>query len=642
MKRFNIRALPLSVALATGVAAVLSAPAHATDTLAPQGSSATGSGQIATTYYVAQPAGGWYTLLNLTNTSASAIAVKVRLKEFKNSREALDINVMLSPYDVWTASISQIGEEIYVRSTDKSCVAPYQAYETLTSGLPGADSGLALRTNAFYDGPDADYPAGLITSDDGGSTTIQEAIDRTKEGHIELIVMGECAKGGTDPTNGLPNTSAGNCFGPGVVPFPGQSPLDGIGYVTEHIAVGGDETDRQPRDCATAADYFLPDNTAALAAGGAITNPNGGPKAAGALADTANTIGYQGVTSSAPIKVNVAYVEVGEGSGASIEALHLDAVIPFGSNLITAQEYPWFLEPTIATAPSGQLWNMTELLNMEQQFTWTDTYNEWSVNPAANVKTSIVLNMPTKAYHVDQTCNDLFASNNRWRWNGAALLACATPNAVDSNLGLVNGRDYSAFVGTGNNDGTRNGLAFPPSLEPFTNRWANGASPVTLWLSVWDREEGFPPGGDVSPGGYEFELPWEVAQIVFEESGGALSAPDPTPSEYYIPAVDDLPSGATNGWANIALDYGNTFDAYGANQGVNFANQSFVGLPIQALLVKTRTLGAATGLYGQGTNNGFKYCQYGDTANGVVAPTGVIVDSPALPNTFATGWACQP
>jgi hypothetical protein len=650
MKRFTLRALPLAVAAATGAAAVLSGPAHATDPAAPAGSSSTGSGQIATTYYIAQPAGGWYTLLNMTNTSNAALAVKVRLKEFKNSREALDFVVMLSPHDVWTASVSQIGDDVYVRSTDTSCVAPYQAYQTLTKPndpLDQAANGVRLRTSAFYDGADANYPAGLLTSDDGGSMTIAEAKERVREGHVEFVVMGECID--DTQVNAPPNNrTAGACFGAPVVAG-GNTQPPGIGWLTEHVEVGGDPTDRQPRDCKVAADYFLPRNVGPLATGAAITNPNGDPIAAGNNVDNpalANNIGYQPITASAPIKVNVAYVQVGDGSGASIEALHLDNVIDPGNlNLITAQDYPWNLEPTIATAPSGTLWDMRGLLNLEQQFTWTDTFNEWSVNPApnANVKTSIIVNMPTKAYHVDQTCNDIFASNNRWRWNGAAILACANPQADPPGaFGGRYGADYSPGVGTGNPDGTRNGAANPPSIAPFTNRWANGESPITLYYNLWDREEGFPPGGDVSPGGYKFDLPWEVAQIVFSDDGGALSLPLPSPSEFLVTGVDDLPSGSQNGWINIAFDFDNTFlnngvrAGYAANQGQDIYGQAFAGLPVQALLVKTRTLGG-TGLYGQGTNNGFKYCQYGPQA-----PIGTIPQAPAAPNTLATGWACNP
>ena len=49
--------------------------------------------------------GGNVTLLSVVNTTDEAKAVKVRFKEGKNSREVLDFNLYLSPWDVWTAAI---------------------------------------------------------------------------------------------------------------------------------------------------------------------------------------------------------------------------------------------------------------------------------------------------------------------------------------------------------------------------------------------------------------------------------------------------------------------------------------------------------------------------------------------------------
>ena len=44
--------------------------------------------------------------MSVVNTTASTKAVKVRFREGKNSAEVLDFNVFLSPFDVWTASIT--------------------------------------------------------------------------------------------------------------------------------------------------------------------------------------------------------------------------------------------------------------------------------------------------------------------------------------------------------------------------------------------------------------------------------------------------------------------------------------------------------------------------------------------------------
>ena len=43
----------------------------------------------------------WQTFFRLINTSADVVVVKVRFREAANSREILDFEVALSPYDMW-------------------------------------------------------------------------------------------------------------------------------------------------------------------------------------------------------------------------------------------------------------------------------------------------------------------------------------------------------------------------------------------------------------------------------------------------------------------------------------------------------------------------------------------------------------
>ena len=49
---------------------------------------------------------GLDTLLSVVNTTADVKAVKVRFVDSKNSREVLDFNLYLSPFDVWTGVIT--------------------------------------------------------------------------------------------------------------------------------------------------------------------------------------------------------------------------------------------------------------------------------------------------------------------------------------------------------------------------------------------------------------------------------------------------------------------------------------------------------------------------------------------------------
>lgn len=122
--------------------------------------------------------GGNQTLLSLVNTSNRVKAVRVRFLEARNSKQALGFNVYLSPFDIWTAAVfaeSATGPASVV-TFDTSCTVP-----RLVPGTPQA-------FNAFaYSGPNSDHPTSLDTT--------LSAPERTREGHIEMIEMGNLQTG---------------------------------------------------------------------------------------------------------------------------------------------------------------------------------------------------------------------------------------------------------------------------------------------------------------------------------------------------------------------------------------------------------------------------------------------------------------
>jgi hypothetical protein len=105
------------------------------------------------------------TLLSVVNTTASTKAVKMRFREGKNSREVLDFNIFLSPYDVWTAAVTPTsagGGQI--STSDNTCTIP-----NVQKSSP-----VAFRTLAFTG-----------SNDDGGGTSVT----RTAEGYVEVFEM---------------------------------------------------------------------------------------------------------------------------------------------------------------------------------------------------------------------------------------------------------------------------------------------------------------------------------------------------------------------------------------------------------------------------------------------------------------------
>jgi hypothetical protein len=121
-------------------------------------------------YTVRSDAAGnaYATLLSVVNSTGSGKAVKVRFLEGKNSREVLDFNLYLSPYDVWTAAVLPTSDGAGIITLDKSCTTP----------VVSSDSANPTRfVNYAYTGSNDDKA--------------DQSLDRTREGYIEIIQMGE-------------------------------------------------------------------------------------------------------------------------------------------------------------------------------------------------------------------------------------------------------------------------------------------------------------------------------------------------------------------------------------------------------------------------------------------------------------------
>lgn len=113
-------------------------------------------------YYTAR--GGNDTLISIVNTTERGKAVKIRFIEAMNSREVLDFNIYMSPFDVWTGAVTADGEGAKLTTNDTTCTAPY-----IFGDFDGEQEFLEFA----YTG-------------DGGP----EALERTASGYIEVIEMG--------------------------------------------------------------------------------------------------------------------------------------------------------------------------------------------------------------------------------------------------------------------------------------------------------------------------------------------------------------------------------------------------------------------------------------------------------------------
>ncbi len=480
----NLRLLGASAALAAG---------FAMQPVAAQTVSDTGTGSaVVIPYYTVK--GGWETLVNVTNTTPNSLAVKVRLHDHRNSRDVLDFNLALSPFDVWTATIRQDASgRAFLRTTDRSCTSPTSV----------ATDGLAANEIAYS-------TVGNVTFRDHDGTA--NSIERLQEGYITLLVMGEDdrAVSGAGVTELNSSGAAGATRGT-------------TAYYAKHV-------NGVPRNCVQVdADFQrqagIPQFTANDAING-VTIPgeqgSGNPTARGGYILTAalggvaagnpNPFGYGPVITGDALKVNASLINPANGLGAGVESLHIEDY-SVGVNNVTAQQFPYFLEPTLASGDG--LWTTTNLAALEAGIAATSVANEWTENrsePGVNADAEWVVTFPTKRYHVDEDSRNIQAACSQYRHSTSGA-------GVASGGG---GPAYAGFAAIAAVPATPTQLLAPVvcPLAPFTERFQagnNGVSNIELTYTFYDREEReavqtpdttvpspFPPG-IVTPDNLSFE-----------------------------------------------------------------------------------------------------------------------------------------
>ncbi len=130
-------------------------------------------------YYTVQA--GNQTLLSVVNTTAAGKAIKMSFREGRNSRMALEFHVYMAPFDTWTASVFSLSDTgtnnpAVLTTLDDTCTVPRIKNNTTLPTLVNGNRYVPF-FNYAYTG----------TNDDAGPDTL----DRTREGHIEMIEMGE-------------------------------------------------------------------------------------------------------------------------------------------------------------------------------------------------------------------------------------------------------------------------------------------------------------------------------------------------------------------------------------------------------------------------------------------------------------------
>lgn len=458
--------------------------------------------------------GGWITTMNLMNTSDKTLAVKVRFHELKNSRDVLDFNVIMSPYDTWTAWVEDSDQGPTLKTVDKSCTSPL--------AVVNQDPAQPVRASTFaYTG---------ANDDTGGS-----GLNRMREGYIEVLVMGvatDIAQTAVPPSDFDANTA-----------FANNDSLF-VPYYSEHV-------NGVPRDCAIVDQAFIAkspvwvegtlptDASYAVTLNCSPTGPTGALRGSGyplAACDFVAPVSEQ----DNPLKGNVGWLNASTGIGAGSEAIAVeDWADGARRSFVTAQQSPWFLEPTFATKTS--LWTI-DPATFEAEITANSTLNEWSDNPSNGARSDWVVAFPTKAFHVDVFNDQIQAASNIYRNDLNDVVTCTSvadrTTCTPTDQPITVAPFQSGFGIEG--------------LDPIDN---GGDSKIIVQWDLYDREEGTvvfeSDGTTISPAP---PPQVEIATLKYEANVIQFSSSSVLGSNF--PAVlnaSQALSGAPSGWAKLTF-----------------------------------------------------------------------------------------
>jgi hypothetical protein len=297
-----------------------------------------GTGQVLIfPYYTVNS--GYNTLFSIINTTASGKALKLRFHEAYDGRAVLEFNVYLSPFDVWTGALGPDGDAAdapaALLTTDNGCTDP--AFPVTPGGQP-----------ALVDFRDPDFTG---ANSDGGPT----GLDRTREGHLDVIEMGEIVQGS--------NTYISITHVNGVPP--------GCAQVVAAWGAGG---------------YWSADPTTDLAP------PSGGLYGAEAIVNVA-----QGTL----FAVNA---EALDGFSSVIQNTSVGSVTP-DLNTATNSSGPSGVNAVIAEVPVNGQMIQAQFQHPEDAvsalFMADQLFSEYVVDPAGGEQSDWVVTLPTKRFYVD-------------------------------------------------------------------------------------------------------------------------------------------------------------------------------------------------------------------------------------------------
>lgn len=445
---------------------------------------------------------GWTTLVSLINTSADVLAVKVRFRESRNSREVLDFTVLLSAYDRFSGTVSYDATDGAKftpagwspngasSSTDTTCIVAGNGDGVgiwdLASAIVAepATASIPFSRNSYIE-----------TNLDGGPTDW----DRLREGYVEVIVMGHAAP--TSPI-GLEVT---------------HTPLSNPPGCAEAY-----NRFRKANILATARQFGEPTNS--LKGSYSLLNAGRGVQAQGIPVALANFVAVD-TTDSAPARAACTGMFLPPG-GVRNFAWNPAVTATDCPNLIAAQEQFDFNEPSLADAYPSTVFELSDLnpadiysyqmlpnfgpatLNdrgygfgfvaVTEVLRATGLVNQWAsgVNPLGSV-TEWVVTQPTKDFYVDAR-----------RTINSAVSPQRFPTQANDGANDIN-TNYTAE------------MALPPFASTFA---APGQSCTDVGVVLFDNDEGSTSTDPDRSPGKPYGLCYEANVVHFSPTAGEVTS----------------------------------------------------------------------------------------------------------------------
>lgn len=347
-KSLNLAVKPLAAAVSVASALMLASQAQAVNV------AQDGLGEVLLfPYYTVN--NSFDTNINITNTSENTVIFKIRFREAHNSRDARDFNVVLSPFDVWTATVTMGTNGVArLETADNSCTVGQ------LPALPNGKRGIDF-TNFDYTGANAD----------GGAT----GLSRTLEGHIEVIEMAV-----QYPENGGMD-----------VPSPELTfPAGSVGFNAQHVA-------GVPRNCGAVATALGAANVTATA--GTMFEPINVLKGALSLIKVSQG---KAIAVDPTVLANFFNPDTSGVDGVGIAGANL-LFSPADQNPQLNQTFPPVAElfdDTIGAPIFDVMASAEDAVSavLSRQV----VVNQFSVNPANGAQTDWVVSFPTKYFYVDE------------------------------------------------------------------------------------------------------------------------------------------------------------------------------------------------------------------------------------------------